>query len=108
MTNQTGTKKIGYTALAGFLWLLTAALGLQTMYTIKDIYFLSVILLHGSTVTADRVTPWLLFLLALIYLAFIVITTEYHSKRLGKPESWKLFGWTVLVELIPIIIYLLM
>ena len=109
MNNQPPTKKIRYTALAGFLWLLTAGLGLQTIYTIKDVYFfLFVVLLHGSSVTADRVTPWLLFLLALIYLAFIVISTEYHAKRLGTPESWKLFGWTLVVEIIPIIIYLLM
>jgi hypothetical protein len=39
------------------------------------------------------------FLLALVMLIFIIWSTEYHLKRVGKPESWRLFGWTIAVEL---------
>jgi hypothetical protein len=43
--------------------------------------------------------PVLIFFFALLLLIFLIWSTEYHLKRVGKPESWRLFGWTIAVEL---------
>jgi hypothetical protein len=44
-------------------------------------------------------TPVMVFFLALVMLVYIIWSTEYHIKRVGKPESWRLFSWTIAVEL---------
>lgn len=43
-------------------------------------------------------------LLAILYLVFLVLTSEYHFEHLGKPKSWTLFAKTFGVQLLILIL----
>jgi hypothetical protein len=105
MSSQEKPRQIGFTVLAIALWLLTAALGLEAIYLVKEIFYLIYVSLGGSVARAEVFVPVLVFFLALVYLAFIIGTTEYHRKRVGRPESWRLFGWSLAVEVSLLILY---
>jgi hypothetical protein len=85
--------------LAIVLWLVQFGLGLQAIYDLMQIISLIRVALGGSLAAVQASTPFVVFLLALIMLIFVIWNTEYHIKRVGKPESWRLFGWTIAVEL---------
>lgn len=105
MNEQSNTRHVTSSILAIVLWLVTFGLGLQSIYLIKEIFYLINVQLGSSVERAERFVPGLVFVLALAFLVFIVGTTEYHLKRVGKPESWRLFGWTIAVELSLLILY---
>jgi hypothetical protein len=84
--------------LAILLWLLSFGLGLEALYCLIQLYFLiSALLSQGVEETPSSVLG-IGFLLALAFLLFTVGTTEYHSKRVGTRESWRLFAWSIGVE----------
>ena len=85
--------------LAVVLWLVSFGLGLQAIYDLSQIIAVMQVALGTSLEDARLATPVLVFFLALVFLIFIIWSTEYHLKRVGKPESWRLFGWTIAVEL---------
>ena len=87
------------------LWLVVFGLGLQAIYDLTQLTMLLQVALGGGLAQARlSVTGWV-FVLALLFLVYIIWSTEYHLKRVGKPESWRLFGWTIAVELSIIILY---
>lgn len=90
------------------LWLVTFGLGLQAIYFLKEIYYLIYVSLGGSVERAERYALGLVFFLGLGFLVFIIASTEYHLKKIGKPESWRLFGWTIAVELSLVVLYYLL
>jgi hypothetical protein len=49
----------------------------------------------------------LVLLLAILFLVVVIATTEYHRKRIGQRESWRLFGWTIASEVSIFILYYL-
>jgi hypothetical protein len=108
MNEQPKARQITSSVLALVLWLITAGLGLEGIYIVKEIFYLIYVSLGGSVERAETFVPVLVFFLALVYLVFIVGTTEYHRKRVGRPESWRLFGWTLAVELSLVILYYLL
>jgi len=85
--------------LAIVLWLLVFGLGLQAIYDLIQILSLIRVALGGSFAAVEASTPVVVFFLALVMLVYIIWSTEYHIKRVGTPESWRLFGWTIAVEL---------
>lgn len=95
-------------ALALILWIISAVLGLQSIYYLKELFYVIYVSLGGGIAQAELFVPGLVFVLALLYLIFIVGTTEYHIKRVGRPESWRLFGWTIAIEVGILIIYYLL
>jgi hypothetical protein len=108
MDEQSKSRKVAYTVLAVFLWLVTLVLGLETIYVTRDLFSSIFVGLGGSLSTAEHFAPWLILILALIFLVFIITTTEYHLKRIGQPVSWRLFGWTIAVEVSILILYYLL
>ena len=94
--------------LAVVLWLVSFVLGLQAIYGLAQIIGLIQVRLGGSVKGAALSSYGLVFFLALGFLVFIIASTEYHMKRVGKPESWRLFGWTIAVELSLLILYYLL
>ena len=88
--------------------MVSAVLGLQSIYYIKELFYLVFVGLGGGVPQAERFVPGLVFILAVIFLIFIVATTEYHMKKVGRPESWRLFGWTLAIEIGILIIYYLL
>ena len=99
--------KLGYLPglVAIVLWLITFGLGLQAIYNLTQILMLLQVALGGALDQARLSVTGLIFVLALLFLVFIIWSTEYHLKKVGKPESWRLFGWTIAVELSIIILY---
>jgi len=108
MNEQPKARQIASSVMAVVLWLVTAVLGLEGIYLVKEIFYLIYVSLGGSVERAETFVPVLVFFLALAYLVFIIGTTEYHLKRVGRPESWRLFGWTIAVELSLVILYYLL
>src|SRR5215216_4411465 len=108
MDAQPKARQIASSILAIVLWLITTGLGLQAIYIVKEIFYLIYVSLGGSIQRAERFVPVLVFFMALGFLVFIIGTTEYHLKRVGRPESWRLFGWTIAVELSLLILYYLL
>ena len=105
MIEPSKPRQIGLNVLAFVLWLLTVVLALQGIYVFKELFYLIYVALGGSVGQAERFVPVLVFFLALGALAFVILTTEYHLKRVGRPESWRLFGWSIAVEVSLIILY---
>jgi hypothetical protein len=91
--------------LAVVLWLISFVLGLQGIYALPQIIGLLGVRLGASVKIAGTAAYGLIFFLAIGFLIFIIASTEYHVKRVGKPESWRLFGWTIAVELAIVILY---
>jgi hypothetical protein len=99
MNAETKPGKLMPGLLAIVLWLLVFGLGLQAIYDLMQIISLVRVALGGSLAVVQASTPIMVFLLALVMLIYIIWSTEYHIKRVGTPESWRLFGWTLAVEL---------
>ena len=85
--------------LAIVLWLVVFVLGLQAIYDLSQIISLIQVSLGMSPEDARLGIPVTVFILALLLLIYIIWSTEYHLKRVGTIESWRLFGWTIAVEL---------
>jgi hypothetical protein len=105
MDAQPKARQITSSVLAIVLWLVSFGLGLEGIYVLTQIVSLIYVSLGGSVAATERFLLVLAFFLALGFLVFIIVSTEYHLKRVGKPESWRLFGWTIAVELSLLILY---
>ena len=99
MDVQPKPRPLGLSLLAIALWLVTFGLGLQAIYDLTQIITVIRVALGGNLENARLGVPVLIFFLALLLLIFIIWSTEYHLKRVGSPESWRLFGLTLAVEL---------
>lgn len=108
MDAQPQPRRIAFSILAIVLWLVSFVLGLQGIYILTQIISLIQLSLGGSIEAAEQSVPVLVFFLALVFLVFLIATTEYHMKRVGRPESWRLFGWTIAAELSLMILYYLL
>lgn len=106
MDTQPQGSKLLPTVLALVLWLASAALGLYSIYLVKELFILIFVSLGGSLSLAERFSLGILYFFGLVYMVFIVTTTEFHLKRVGRSESWRLFGWTLAVELSILLLYI--
>jgi hypothetical protein len=96
---QPKARQILHASLAVILWLITFGLGLESIYDLLQIFYLVFGSLGGNMVKAERYALGLVFILGLFFMLFLIGTAEYHRKRVGTRESWRLFGWTIAVEL---------
>ena len=80
------------------LWLVTVILALDSIYALLQLSYL-VYPFGGDPQLVDRFALGLVFFLGLACLLFVISTAEYHRTRVGRPESWRLFGMTIAVEL---------
>lgn len=104
-STPSGSRRAPIAVAAVLLWLLTFGLGLQGIYTVSQLYALFLVWRGSSVDQASMSSFGLVFFIAFGFLIFIIASTEYHLKRIGKPESWRLFGWTLAVELSLIVLY---
>lgn len=104
MDAQPKPRSLAPSLLAIVLWLVSFVLGLQAIYDLTQIIAVMRVALGTSLEDARLATPVLAFSLALVLLIFIIWSTEYHLKRVGRPESWRLFGLTIAVELMIILL----
>ncbi|MEM7342780.1 MAG: hypothetical protein AAF485_00925 [Chloroflexota bacterium] len=99
---------------AFILWVVTTAVGIYCIILVHRT--LNVLYQIFAGFTADRelafesryiitaVQDFSLVILASIWLLFFLITNNIHYKHVTKPRSWRLFGWTIGVELLIIIV----
>lgn len=106
MQERSKPRQIGTTLLAILLWLISFVLGLQSIYSLIQLYFLIKALLGGGGVQIDPSSTLVMaFFLGLVFLVFIIASTEYHLKHMGLRRSWLLFAWSIAVEVSIIILY---
>ena len=85
--------------LSFMLWLGTLVIGLLNLLVIRDLV-LAVCTAAGIGIAATGVAAILaVFVSAVIYIIVIIGGAEYHYKRIGHPSSWKLFSWTIVMQL---------
>jgi hypothetical protein len=102
---QSRSRRIVSTVLAILLWMISFVLGLNAIYLLLQIFYLVYGALGGSLTAAERFAPVLIFLLGVGFLIFIIATSEYHRKHVGARESWRLFTWTIAVEISLVLLY---
>jgi len=105
MATQWKMGNIAAGVLAFVLWLVTFGLGLEGIYIVHQIFLLIYTYFGGSLRTVEMLSLILVFLMGLALLLFVIGTAEYHRKRVGRPESWRLFGWTIAAELSILVLY---
>jgi hypothetical protein len=99
--------------LAVLCWLTTLGLGLLDIYVFQFItlslyarLFLKVGLnttpIDVATANTLRIATVLIG--AVLYVIFLIATSEYHFKHLAKPSSWRILGITAGIELVIILI----
>ena len=104
--------------LTFILWLGTAVIGLYNLIIIRDLIIIgyaNYVIKPGSLAGPGTNAYWRsvtvgnfsLLLLAMLWIAVIVGLGEYHFKHIGQRSSWKLFAWTVAVQLTILILPLL-
>ena len=114
------------------LWMATAALGLYEMVLVRGMFFRIYayvigkdfwlnIIARGRDCFGKFLPPglgkeywqaialgnWALIPLSFIWIAVFIGGAEYHAKHLGQRSSWKLFGWTIAVEVLILVTTLL-
>lgn len=110
MMNESGlpSKNLGLRLLAIALWAFTSVLGFLEILTVREIvlrvyaHFAATGGLYwywreyGGGVTLGNGVS---IAMGLVCVAVIMGGGEYHLKNFGKPQSWRLFGWTIAAEL---------
>jgi hypothetical protein len=92
-------------AVALILWAATAALGLVEIIFLRRIA-MSIYGHFGDSESLALLISYIVVIIAgLLWVALAIGGAEYHNKNVGKPGSWTLFGWTVAIELLILILY---
>jgi hypothetical protein len=99
MDAQPQPRPVAVSILAVVLWLVSFVLGLQAIYDLTQVIAVIGLAIGAGLEDTMSLLPVMIFFFALVLLIFLIWSTEYHLKRVGTPESWRLFGWTIAVEL---------
>jgi hypothetical protein len=106
-------KTIPAKAIAVLLWVITLGLGLLDIYVSQFITlsaYARFVLGNGASATptdiaaADTLRITTILIGALLYVIFLISTSEYHFRHLTQPSSWRLLGISIGVELVIILI----
>ena len=101
--------------LAVLLWLTSVALGIIEIVPVQGaiLTLYAWILSRGggapeqlpnsywSTVLLSQV---IMGLLAIVTVGLVVGTGEYHAKHVGERRSWRLFGWTLGIQILILLV----
>ena len=105
MNETPKARKFSRVILAILLWLIVFVLGLNDIYAINELFMLLMVALGSTPKEAMNSALAVVYVLALIYLVFLITSTEYHYKHFNTPKSWRLFGWTLGIEVVIYIVY---
>jgi hypothetical protein len=82
------------------LWIATCALGIFEIYLVQEMLLRIYVRFFGSDYRVGvNIRNGSVLILALLYIPFAVGTGEYHHRRVGQRSSWRLFGWTITLQL---------
>jgi thiol:disulfide interchange protein len=105
MNETPKARKFGLAILAILLWLIAFALGLEDIYAIRELSMLAMMSMGNTSKDAINASLGVVYVVAFLYLIFLIGSTEYHFKHFNTPKSWRLFGWTLGVEVVIYIVY---
>ncbi len=88
-----------------FLWLATSALGLVIVGLSRDIVLGIYARFSTDPGPASALSQASIFVMALVWLAYVFGTGEYHWKYAGRKSSWSILVWAVAIELLFLILY---
>ena len=88
--------------LAFILWVGTAIMGLQVIVVLRNTFIWVLLQFMSDLWSAVGLGNWVIMPLGMAWIAVVVGGGEYHWRRLGQRSSWRLFGWTIVVELLVI------
>ena len=86
------------------LWLGTFFLGLLNIIVIRDLTLAAYIFSGGSPEGASVFAILAVFLAAIVFIGVIIGGAEFHYRHLGHPSSWKLFVWTIVIQLLVLVL----
>jgi len=86
--------------LSFILWLGTFFIGLLNIIVIRDLTIAGYIATGGSPEGASVVTILAVLIAAMVYIGVVIGGAEFHYKHIGHPSSWKLFTWTIVIQLL--------
>mgnify|MGYP001133791860 CR=1 FL=1 len=92
-------KRIPAGLLAVVLWIATCALGLLEIYLLQEMVLRIYVRFGRDYFSGLSIRNAVVLILAVLYIAFTVGTGEYHYREVGQRKSWRLFGWTIAVQL---------
>jgi hypothetical protein len=91
--------RLAYAALVFLLWLGSAVVALYEIYLIQGVViYLGIVLSAVNWLSVlGAFTP---FLLGMVWIGLVIGGGELHYRRFGTPASWKLFAWTLGIEML--------
>jgi hypothetical protein len=99
-------EKVIVPIVAFILWAVTVVLAFWHIVVVPDV----LIQLYGRLVanmpqmsaywTAVNLQNWVIFLLAVVFIAVVLGGGEYHYRHYGQSRSWKLLAWTIGIQLL--------
>ena len=93
--------------IALVLWIISAGLSLYATFEFQMLVFRLYILCCEDNRWGFLITrQWSSIFLIGIWLAFTIITGEFHYQHVRERRSWRLFGWSYLVIVIVLAISL--
>lgn len=110
------SRKIGLWLLTAVLWVTTVGLGFLAFIAFQDIattaigYLLSgdpevdVVQARGWVTTTRNVST---MIAGVLWLIMVIGGMEYHFRHVGQRRSWRIFAWTLGIELLLIAISVL-
>lgn len=91
------------------LWLISAAFSFYVMLEFQQMILRRyVACCSGNRWDFQVLRQWSTIILIGFWLAFVIITGEYHYQKLRKESSWKLFKWSYLGLTILLLIALIL
>jgi hypothetical protein len=87
-------------ALAFVLWLGTAVVALYEIYLLRELFLRAYARLWQNPWPAAALGNWGVIVLAMGWIALVIGGGEFHYRNVGERPSWRLFGWTLVGELL--------
>ena len=99
-------RKVVTGMLAFLLWLGTIAVGLYQLVIIREMLMRVCTYFQSAYWTAVVIGQWSVYILSLVWIMFTIGTGEYHYRHYGRRHSWAMFGWTLGVEAVILLLAL--
>jgi predicted anti-sigma-YlaC factor YlaD len=85
--------------LAALLWLGTFIIGFLNLLVIVDLAVTGYLIVGGDADGATVIGILAAIIAVMVYIGVVIGGAEYHYKNVGQPGSWKLFTWTLIIQL---------